>query len=286
MDKKAMITEAVVFVAGLSAGYAVGYFIAKRKANGYVEKEIQSVKDSYALSRKEGVFSTPEGAVEALISDEDIHEMASDAADSIIEDEGYGVQDDIFEEEVDETLDTRSEGEGDTVIRTENVWEKHGNDIADEDAQAAVDALNQAIRDEPGVEEALPGEEFADADGNTPEDERIFPRDADHPYIISEWQFMHDGEHEDEKMSLLYFEGDETLVDERETLIPNVEEIVGHANLHRFGTGTRDNNTLYIRNEKIGADYEIIRDVRNFTEVVLGIKPAKSSPLRMRDDDQ
>ena len=113
-------------------------------------------------------------------------------------------------------------------------------------------------------------------------------RNADRPYVITLEQFMADGIHEDNKVSLLFFEEDGQLVDERETLVPNVEEVLGEKNLTHFGLGSNDRNAVYIRNEKLTCDFEVIRDSRSFSEVVLGVKPAReaSSLRKMRDDDE
>lgn len=272
MSTKSVVIGVGLFAAGAGAGYLVSNFIVKKKVEALITKEIEDFKESYAPFNKTGIYATPESAVDALIPlDENIVAIAKEAGD-ILKAEGYTeVEDDTLEESFDKGLEPE--------IVTHNVWDDHGDDVADEEFEEA--KLKAA--------EVVEVEESTDDEGEdvVPEDEMIFPRDADHPYIISTHQFMHDGMHADDKEELLYFEADETLVDDNEHIVPDVEYIVGNANLHNFGKGSGNKNTLYVRNEKTGVDYEISRDKRAFTEVVLGIKPAKSgAPLRMRNDDQ
>lgn len=273
MSTKSVVIGVTLFAAGIGAGYGVGYFISKKRVELTIQKEVDTFKAEYDPFKKQGIFATVEGAVDALIPDDEQTLLLAKQAEDIQKSSGYGVI-------IDEPQDALAEEFNEVVeaaMEQHNVWDDHGETVADEDiiaaAQAVTDALNKT-----NIPEEVPEE--------VPEDEKIFPRDPDHPYIISEHQFMHDGMHSENKEELLYFEGDETLVDDAQTLIPDVEYLVGIVNLHHFGRGARGNDTLYIRNEKTGADYEVIRDKRNFTEVVLGIKPAKSGPLRMRNDDQ
>ena len=92
---------------------------------------------------------------------------------------------------------------------------------------------------------------------------------GERPYVISHVEFMeNDLEHEQE--SVTYFEGDDILCDERdESLEPAYT--VGEDNLTKFGYGSNDNNVVYVRNEKLGIDYEILRSRGKYTREVLGV---------------
>jgi len=94
-------------------------------------------------------------------------------------------------------------------------------------------------------------------------------RSEDEPYVISVAEFQNDEEDYD-KITVRYFEDDETLVGEmRKDPLPI--ESAGAVNLTRFGVGSDDPNILYIRNEKLEIDFEVIRDDGSYTESVLGI---------------
>lgn len=312
MTKKAIALNIGLLLTGLGAGYAAGYIFTVKKLEKWANNEIQSVKDVYSndaevrdAQRKEGAFSTPEGAAEVLIENftpevnEDIRQQGRDSVSRMLMDNGYaplnGIdpasdndngevfiskgllpdpsndeyeEDDDDDDDQDPNLFTQGEPDGypvdETIITGEiivqSIWDNSSN--ADEN-------------------EILSGDEL-DSDGF------VVKRHPDKPYVISVDEYMEGDTHEDSKLSLLYFEEDSQLVDDRETIVPNVEEVVGENNMHKFGIGSKDRNTVYIRNERFKSDYEVIRDKRSYSEVILGIKPEREtlSPRKMRDNDE
>lgn len=90
------------------------------------------------------------------------------------------------------------------------------------------------------------------------------------PYLISVEEFMEDFENHD-KISISYYDGDDTLADEREQMIPDVEGTVGKENLVRFGQASRDPNTVYVRNKRLNTDFEVYREDGSFSVMVLGM---------------
>lgn len=113
--------------------------------------------------------------------------------------------------------------------------------------------------------------------------EEVEDRDPEVPYVISMEEYMQDRE-EFDKNTVTYFEEDEVLCDDRETVIPDVEATVGHDSLTKFGTSSSNHNVVYVRNERLEADFEIILDKGAFSEVVLGFKE-KEEVRKMRDDE-
>jgi hypothetical protein len=99
-------------------------------------------------------------------------------------------------------------------------------------------------------------------------------RSEEEPYVISLAEFSNDEEDFD-KITLRYFEEDDTLNDELgsrrgdDSTIPN--ESVGQANLERFGIGSQNEDIVYVRNEQLKIDFEVIRDEGSYTETVLGL---------------
>lgn len=111
----------------------------------------------------------------------------------------------------------------------------------------------------------------------------VFERNQNEPYVISTLDFMN-GEDSFDKITITYFEEDDTLCDEREEVIPNVEATVGTEALTKFGHLSDDSKIVYVRNERIKTDFEIALDTRSYTEVVLGFKEEKEV-RKMREDD-
>lgn len=117
-----------------------------------------------------------------------------------------------------------------------------------------------------------------------PEPESIFPdieeewdyqvealnRNPENPYII------HVDEYNDEigddgiaysKSTLTYYKGDDVLVDDHDVPVYNHEKV---ASPLTFGKGSQDPSIVYIRNERLEADYEVILDHGYYQVEVLG----------------
>jgi hypothetical protein len=107
--------------------------------------------------------------------------------------------------------------------------------------------------------------------------------DKSKPYVISLKSYMEDREDMD-KQCVTYFEGDDVLCDDRETVIPDIETTIGNDACTKFGQDSEDENVVYVRNEQINTDFEVVRDPRSFSEVVLGFREEKEV-RRMREDD-
>ena len=109
----------------------------------------------------------------------------------------------------------------------------------------------------------------------------------DKPYVISYDMFYEVDESEDEpfdKISITYYSLDDTLADDREAIIPDAEEVVGPEGLRFFGYKSRDPNVVHIRNERLRTDFEVVRDERLYTEVILGIDPdtGEQDPIKYK----
>lgn len=80
-------------------------------------------------------------------------------------------------------------------------------------------------------------------------------------YVITPEEFA-----EDERYtvaSLTYFAGDGVLADENGDEI--IINLIGKESLHHFGD--YEENVVHVRNEHIGAEYEVILDERSYSEV-------------------
>lgn len=118
----------------------------------------------------------------------------------------------------------------------------------------------------------------------------IAQRSEDNPYIISYDEFVQ-GEKDYEQASLRWYEGDDTLTDDKDVPIPatNVDEIVGDENLQKFGHGSRDPRIVYVRNDKMETDFEVAKNDSSFQAAVLGFqhsdRPGSRKVPRFRGDD-
>lgn len=106
----------------------------------------------------------------------------------------------------------------------------------------------------------------------------------DRPYLIHMDAFNGDDEvHYQESyshISLDYFSGDDkvTLMDTNE-LVENPDKILGYGWKLHFGDEEYgcDENVVYIRNDQMQADYEVVRDKGYYCQIILGIDPPDSN---------
>lgn len=89
----------------------------------------------------------------------------------------------------------------------------------------------------------------------------------DTPYVISPEEF---GEKEDyETISLTYY-ADGVLTDDNDEKMEDYEETIGKDSLDHFGE--YEDDSVFVRNDKLRCDFEILSDLRTYSEV-LKLKP-------------
>lgn len=87
--------------------------------------------------------------------------------------------------------------------------------------------------------------------------------DVEKPYVITPDEF---GElHGYQIRSLIYF-ADKVLTDDDYELIEDVDGIVGRDSLNQFGVYEED--SVFVRNDRLESDYEILLDSRKYVDVV------------------
>lgn len=110
----------------------------------------------------------------------------------------------------------------------------------------------------------------------------------DFPYIITLEE--HDSDHKNEKAIIYFYEDDGVFTYEDEKIVDAVDKLLGAKIEEHFGEGSDDNDIVYVRDEKSGTDYEVIRQHSSYASSVLGeedakakMKPKKKNPVRMRN---
>lgn len=91
-------------------------------------------------------------------------------------------------------------------------------------------------------------------------------RTPDKPYIIHRDEY-YDNEDDSRQSTLTYYEGDNILCDGHDTPVYDAENVVG---ILKFGHGSLDPNVCYVRNERLMAEYEVLRDGGYYQVEVLG----------------
>lgn len=83
------------------------------------------------------------------------------------------------------------------------------------------------------------------------------------PYVISPEEF---GELDDyEQVELTYF-ADKVITDDQFDIVENVDDVIGFESLAHIGEYGED--TVLVRNDALKCDYEVIRDLRKYSDVL------------------
>lgn len=121
----------------------------------------------------------------------------------------------------------------------------------------------------------LAGEENMDNDPHAFENEQASKvyqqRDKGRaPYMIEESSFSEDNTCYD-KLTVFYYRKDTTLADEGEEMFDDVRGTIGDEAMDVFeDEHCADVETVYVRNEKLGIDYEVIVLDKSYSEDILG----------------
>jgi hypothetical protein len=93
--------------------------------------------------------------------------------------------------------------------------------------------------------------------------------DRGKPYVIPMDEYMANTNGFDQN-TLTYYEEDDTLVDERDRPMDGPNDVLGENFRVQFGVDSSDANTVHIRNEKLGLEFEIVRSYGSYKKEVLG----------------
>lgn len=108
-------------------------------------------------------------------------------------------------------------------------------------------------------------------------------RDPKVPYVIHRDEYNEDNEAEGyEKHALTFFEGDDVLCKEDDSIITDQDGVVGLGNLSRFGHGSGDPNIVYIRNEELKVDLEVTHSDNKYAVDVAGFQEDELQHSSMR----
>ena len=100
--------------------------------------------------------------------------------------------------------------------------------------------------------------------------------DKEFPYVITPEEY---GELPDyEQSSLIYYEEDGVVATESDDIVEGPDEVVGLDSLKHLGEYAND--SVYVRNDRLKCDYEILRDPGSFEEMM------KNKPYAHEDDDE
>lgn len=129
---------------------------------------------------------------------------------------------------------------------------------------------------------------FAKPDGDWDYEAELSTRNPLNPYILHRDEFM-GNEMDYRQETMTYYAGDNVMVDPQDNPIYNYPDLMGE--LH-FGHGSNDPNVVYIRNEGIHMEWEVLLSTGTYAYEVMGLAAEAeaedelrhSGPLKFRRD--
>lgn len=109
---------------------------------------------------------------------------------------------------------------------------------------------------------------YSDSDpiNPAPEEEPHAEDDGEEIYVISEEAYYNNQAYD--KVTLIYYVGDDTLVDEKEEIIPHRADLIGNA-LYHFGDMSGDDDLVFVQNDGISVCFEIQKMASRFSDYIL-----------------
>lgn len=99
------------------------------------------------------------------------------------------------------------------------------------------------------------------SDNETKPEKEEEDEDMEKPYVIPPDEF---GDYDYETVSLTYY-ADHVLTYESDELVEDIDDIIGSESLDHFGE--YEDDSVFVRNDKLETDYEILLDTRNYYDI-------------------
>ena len=258
----------IALAAGLCIGGGVGYLVAERTLRAKTEKEIDGVRDMFNRLREED-------AEQARV---DWSSQPTEDPD----DDGEGYADPDPESLEEETVKLGYAPTVSDFELTPKFYPKPHNYVA----PTPKDPEDIREEEEMRIRIVNPNRD------NDPNDVTTWERDPNHPYVITDQEFRIDRP-EFSKLSLTYYRGDDQLAEADGSFIHDQNGTAGDANLHNyFGLASGDPYLLHVRNERVGADFEITLNEGSYAVEVMGmniedqmVKESKRTIKKMRSHE-
>jgi hypothetical protein len=250
LDKR-WVTPAIVgvisFVTGIGAGYAIKRYTDSKTSGS--EPRIENGK----FESKNREFDTESSNV-----DSEGRELGTRVG--VVESELVQMQ--FMFEERDRKYDTTLQQAMKVVAALQDAKREFANGV--------VEALKHNSDEHVFAVEAE-GEQWSEDDDQWDYDEEVESRSPKHPYIIHRDEYM-SNEMDLVQSTLTYYKGDNILCDDLDVPIYQPEKVVGPL---RFGHGSQDPSIVYIRNEELEGEYEVLLDYGTFEAEILNQKVSK-----------
>lgn len=153
----------------------------------------------------------------------------------------------IAREEIDSVIETFSKS-SDMKIDNDDEYEE-------EDEEDEEDETDEDLIERSKLSKLISEQKYDNYEEEEDED------DMGKPYVISPEEF---GEYDYPMVTLFYY-ADGVVTNERGKIVSNVDELIGDDFASHYGEYETD--TVFVRNDKMKIDYEILKDYRNYSEI-------------------
>lgn len=156
-----------------------------------------------------------------------------------------------------EEIDSVKEALGYVNQRTDKLETEEDDEDTKEDVGAARKEIERIV-----LEQGYDYNAVSKKEGNDEKEEEESMNEK--PYVISPEEF---GDCDYKTVSLTYY-NDDVLTYENGEVIHNIDELVGEGSLDTFGQYEAD--SVFVRNDDLKTDFEILADERNYYEMFMG----------------
>lgn len=252
MNKKLWVNVLVFAI-----GTGIGFFAAKKmledRYNKLSQEEIDSVKAAFEARLKK-----LEAERDNASADDQIGSGKTEEPKPVLEKEGTDI------------------GGRNPYVRARTAYHEMAKEVVSPNISPKPDDAND--KEEYSEELITDAAGYAEHDFTDSTSRYIPPKiDRSKPYVISDEEFSTECQHFD-KVTLYYYSFDDTLCDEHEEIIDDLDNTVGWDCFPVLETQT----TVWVRNEKISVDYEICLVRGSYAEVIQGIRPTENLSPRER----
>lgn len=256
---KIIIAGICGFIAGAAGGYFGCHIIEKRNIDKKISDEVQKTLDEIRGHQKEKVMENQEKKDQMIkTTGRDVyaipHFTATDIVKDIISDEGYGKKEEEVKEPEEKPDDDLPFEIGE--VEQHNIWDEKepevDNSVSQEDYQAEQDSK--------AIDEFLNNLDISKA-----------------PYPITDEQYNNDFTDEAhkgawDKVTLIFFTdnvfAERAAYNEFTVMSATETELaIGKDNMKRF-VEDRSLGRMFIRNNKLQIDYEIVRSPRSYSSAL------------------
>lgn len=266
-------------IAGAVTGAALGVVAYKlmkkrleREFEERLEHELDEMREHYLRSSKTGQYVTPRTAAEALLAKDAVEALETYTGEAVQQLKS-GKDDEPAETDAEEVVDEGPKGLMSPAGKVD--YTRPMNSV---EARETIREQVVTVEQKPGPDVRnifIDGRPIVDEEWDLEAEEA--KRDPAVPYVISHDEYM-ENTFAHPQSTFSYYSGDDVLANPDDVMVHDVEAVVGSENLSKFGHGSRDPKIVYVRNERLEMDIEVVCRDDKYSETVMNLRHSSETP--------